>query len=218
MRGVRLRLALLHEHEELAQHRHRFQVQRKRPSDVGRQEAVKVRVKDKADGQCRHYQIQVVQRVGLGVVGGLESRPAEVDDGAGQAQADRLAELVEPVARLVEGQVALEWYDGEEPARQDQDVALHHLQRHALDSLRGLYGHGDHQEAEHADQGRQRQQEGEVARRTDPKDGQREDGEAAPQPESLILPDIRDQELELFGILQGVHGPASGGCALSPPS
>mmetsp|Transcript_132996 Transcript_132996/g.384639 ORF Transcript_132996/g.384639 Transcript_132996/m.384639 type:complete len:222 (-) Transcript_132996:41-706(-) len=201
MRGVLLRLALLHEHEELTQHGHRFQVQREGPRDVGGQEVVQVRVEDQADPQRRHYQVQVVQRVGARLVRARESRPAEVDDRAREAQADRLAELVEPIARLVEGEISLERNDGEESANKDRDVTLHHLQGHSLHRSAAFYLDHHHQEAKDANQGGQCQEEGEVPAGEEEVDGEHEREEAGPNLERLGLHVSQQCHLQLLRIL-----------------
>mmetsp|Transcript_74942 Transcript_74942/g.219367 ORF Transcript_74942/g.219367 Transcript_74942/m.219367 type:complete len:270 (+) Transcript_74942:13-822(+) len=178
---VLLRLALLHEHEELRQHGHGLEVEGERPGNVRGEEVVQVRVQDQRNDGARGDDPEVVEVVGRGLVGVRVLHADAVHDGAREAEAERLAHLVHPVAGLVEGQVTLERDDGAEAAEEDDDVALHHLQRDALHTLASLDHHRDHEEAEHAHEGGQGQQEGEIAAGEHPEDDDSEGGEAAPE-------------------------------------
>mmetsp|Transcript_97005 Transcript_97005/g.274739 ORF Transcript_97005/g.274739 Transcript_97005/m.274739 type:complete len:231 (-) Transcript_97005:2-694(-) len=201
---MRLRFSLLHEHEELREHSDGFQVEGERPRDVRDQEVIQVRVQDERDRERWQHQPQVVQRVHVWIVGAPVLHAAAVDDGAREAEPEGLADLVEPVPRLVLRHVALEGHDGAEAAEEHEEVALHHLHRDSRDRLAVFDRHGHHQEAEHAHDRGQRQEEREVPARKDPEYGDHERREAPPQFEGLVL-GIFLEDLPGIVVLEAVH-------------
>jgi len=160
-----------------------------------------MRVQNQGDNRCRSDQPNVIQVVGAWIVSAGILHSAAIHDGAREAQAEGFADLVKPVARLIKWQISFERDDSEGSAEEDKDVALHHLQGHTFHGLAALHSHRYQEEAEHADQGRQRQQEGEVATGENPEYCNNKCSESTPHLEALFSEQLAKHFLGFLRIL-----------------
>merc|ERR1712091_443362 len=111
-----------------------------------------MRVQNQSNCQGRTNQVSVVQCISAGIISAGKLHTTTIHDGACQAKTDSFTDLIQPIAGLVEWQVTLERNDCTKAAEEDRNVALHHLQRYALDSLAAFDSHSYHEKAEHTDQ------------------------------------------------------------------